>query len=300
MHWLDSAYLLLSRRLRLFHRGWGDLEPVMQAAAPLLNPHPPAPLELAWQQKGRGLALGSAPSPCPFLPGASAALQVLKLSPEKVRARLVLPPAWGEEGFMQRRFGFTALLREGVELWLLEGAFFGSRRDGGPPHLATVRDFLLMGLANVLETRALVGAARADGTPVAVAGYSMAGQLGAQAVATLPWDVPVVAMAPSDTASAVFLDGPLSKTVAFGSLGLDARARLQELFDRARLQVLPPPRSPKRVVVGTRLDGIVPPEAMERVAQHWSVKPRWVESGHLGGYVLHRKVLQRAVMDVIG
>jgi hypothetical protein len=300
MHWLDSAYLLLTRRLRLFHRGWGDIEPVMKAASPLLHPHPPAPLAFSWQAKSKRAALGTAPSPCPFLPGAAATVQVLRLSPAKVRARLVLPPAWGEEGFLQRRFGFAALLHEGVELWLLEGAFFGGRREGGPPHLATVRDFLLMGLANVLEARALVGAARADGLPVAVAGYSMAGQLGAQAVATLPWEVPVVAMAPSDTASAVFLQGPLSKTVAFASLGLDARARLQELFDRARLQVLPPPRSKRRVVVGTRRDGIVPPEAMERVAQHWSVEPRWVDSGHLGGYVLHRSALQRAVLDVLG
>ena len=300
MHWLDTAYLLFTRRVRLFHRGWGDLEPVLRAAQPLLQRHEPAPLTVTWQTRGGDVSFGTAASPCTLLPGASQQLQVLRLTPKAVRARVVVPPSWGDEGFNQRRFGFGALLEQGIELWLLEGPFFGGRRDGGRLQMGTVREFVTMGLANVLELRALVGAARADGLPVAVAGFSMAGLLGAQAVATLPWEVPVVAMSAGDTASAIFLNGPLSKTVAFEALGLDAKERLRELFDRTRLQVLPPPRSPKRVVVATKRDGLVPPEAMERLAAHWQVEPRWVDSGHLGAYVFHRKVLQRAVLDVLG
>lgn len=300
MHWLDLAYLTFTRRVRLFHRGWGEIESVLDAAQPLLKQHEPPPLSLEWRAIGGKMSFGTVKSPCTLLPEKSRQLQVLMVTPNKpVRARVVLPPSWGDEGFNQRKFGFGALLDEGLELWLLEGPFFGGRRDGGRLQMGTVREFVIMGLANVLEARALVGAARADGLPVAVAGFSMAGLLGAQAVATLPWEIPVVAMSAGDTASAIFLSGPLSKTVAFDALGLDAKERLRELFDRTRLQVLPPPRSKKRVVVATRRDGLVPPESMERLAAHWEVEPRWVDSGHLGAYVFHRKVLQRAVLDVL-
>src|SRR5581483_967125 len=109
---------------------------------------------------------------------------VLRLSPRKPRGRVVLPPSWGDEGFKKRRFGFGGLLEKGIELWMLEGAYFGTRRTGAKLALSTVEEFLTLGLANVLELRALVAAARLDGVPVALAGYSMAGQLAAQAVAT--------------------------------------------------------------------------------------------------------------------
>jgi hypothetical protein len=300
VHWLDVAYLMFTRRVRMFHHGWGDIDPVLEVARPLLHRHAPPPLTLSWKPLGPSLSLGTAPSPCVLLEGRSRELQVLRISPKTApRARVVLPPSWGDEGFNQRRFGFGALLADGVELWLLEGPFFGGRREGGRLAMSTVREFVLMGLANVLELRALVGAARADEVKTAVAGFSMAGLLGAQAVATLPWEVPVVAMSAADTASSIFLSGPLSKTVAFDALGLDAKERLRELFDRTRLQVLPPPQSTARVVVATKRDGLVPPEAMERLAAHWQVEPRWVDSGHLGAYVFHRKVLQRAVLDVL-
>ncbi len=218
-----------------------------------------------------------------------------------LRARVIVPPSWGDEGFAKRRYGFGALVERGLELWFLEGPFFGTRRLGGSKlTLSTVEQFLLMGLANVVELRAVIGAARADGVPLVVAGYSMAGQLAAQAVATLPWELPVVSMAPSDSAGPVFVDGPLSGAVHFDALGFSGRRRLAELlFARSRVQVLPPPRSPKRVVVANRHDGIVPPSSMERLAQHWGVAPRWIESGHLGAFLFHRDVLQGAIESVL-
>jgi hypothetical protein len=298
VHWLDTAWLALTERVQLFARGWGEHEAVMRAAAPLLAPHEPAAVALSWDAEHRGVA----PSPCPRLPPAVATLTVHRMVPKKTqtRARVVLPPSWGDEGFTQRRFGFGALVEHGVELWMLEGAYFGTRRNNRARlALATVEEFLTLGLANVLEVRALVAAARADGLPVAVAGYSMAGQLSAQAVASLPWEVPVVAMAPSDSASPVFIEGPLSRAVSFRALGEGGRDKLHALFHRARIQILPPPKSKRRIVVATRHDGIVPPSAMERVAAHWHVEPRWLDTGHLGAYVFHRKVLQRAVLEAL-
>lgn len=295
VHWLDRAYLAILRRGRMFSRGWGAHEDVMQAAAPLLEPHAPQPLELTWSENG----IGTAPSPCTRLTGPSSTLTVLRLSPKKPRARVVLPPSWGDEGFTRRRFGFGALVAHGIELWMLEGVYFGTRRTPGETTFSTVEQFLTLGLANVLELRALVAAARSDGLPVALAGYSMAGQLAAQAAATLPWEIPVVAMAPSDSAAPVFLEGPFAGDVDFKALGHDSRERLEQLFFRSRVQVLPPPPSKRRFVVATRRDGIVAPQAMERLASHWNVAPRWLDTGHVGAYVFHRDALQRAVLEAL-
>jgi hypothetical protein len=299
VHWLDRAYLAITRRVRLFSRGWGQHEDVMRAAAPLLEPHAPPPLALSWSPPDGDVSTGTAPSPCARLTGPSSTVTVLRLSPKKTRARVVLPPSWGDEGFSQRRFGFGALIAHGIEVWMLEGVYFGTRRTPGETTFSTVEQFLTLGLANVLELRALVAAARADGLPVALAGFSMAGQLAAQAAATLPWEIPVVAMAPSDSATPVFLDGPLSSHVDFAALGSDARQRLEQLFFRSRVQVLPPPRSARRFVVATRHDGIVAPTAMERLAEHWNVTPRWIDTGHIGAYLFHREALQRAVLEAL-
>jgi hypothetical protein len=299
VHWLDSAYLALTSRVQLFSRGWGEHEAVMESAAPLRAPHEPARLKLSWSAADGPVSIGTAVSPCPRLMAPVSTVTVLRLTPPNPRARVVLPPSWGDEGFTKRRFGFGGLLARGVELWMLEGAYFGTRRIRARLAMSTVEEFLTLGLATVLELRALVAAARADGRPVAVAGYSMAGQLAAQAVATLPWEIPIVAMAPSDSAGPVFIDGPLSKAVDFAALGDDARERLGQLFHRSRVQALPPPRSKRRTVVATRRDGIVPPTAMERLAAHWDVTPRWLDTGHLGAYLFHRDVLQRAVLEAL-
>ncbi len=295
MHWLDAAYLKFTPRVPLFSRGWGDHDAVTLATVPLLTPHEPEPLQLTWNG-----ALGTAKSPCVMLPAGVDVLSILRLPPVgQPRARVLVPPSWGDEGFSQRKFGFGALVERGFELWLIEGAFFGSRRAGKKLALSTVQEFLLLGYANVLDLRALIGAARADGTPVIVAGYSMAGLLAGQAVSTLPWEIPLVTMAPPDSAAPVFIDGPLSKAVSFEMLGDDGRKRLAEVFTRSQIQVLAPPRSRKRIVIANRRDGIVPPSSMERVAKHWGIEPRWIDSGHLGSYVFHRKVLHAAIASVL-
>jgi hypothetical protein len=155
-----------------------------------------------------------------------------------------------------------------------------------------------MGLSHVEETRALVETAAAGGLAVAVAGYSMAGQLGSIAVVTLPREVPVIAMAASDSPAVVFCDGPLSRQVRWDALGPDGRERLREAMEFSSLLHLPPPKSPRRAVVVTEADGVVSPRATERIAAHWGVEPTRLSTGHVGAYALHRRGLQRLIADL--
>lgn len=299
MHWLDALSLRWLRRRTIFEGGWGDPATFAPAAQAWRTPSPAPVLALQWGERRRERALtvqdGVAPSPVPGLPARLATLHVRRLLPVgRVRARLVVPPSWGDGGYGLRMWLVGALVARGLEPWLLEGAWFGQRE--APMH--TVEDFFRMGLAHVEETRALVQTAGADGTPVAVAGYSMAGQLGGLAVASLPQEVPVVAMAASDSPAVVFCDGPLSQQVQWARLGDGGRERLREAMEQSSLLKVPPPRSLRREVVVTTQDGIVAPEATERVAAHWGVEPTRLATGHVGAYALHRRLLQVLIAGV--
>lgn len=298
MHWLDALSLRWLRRQHIFEGGWGDVAAFAPVATSWRSPSPAAPVALTWSapRRERNLPVqdGAAPSPVPGLPPSLSTLHVRRLLPiGRVRARVVVPPSWGDGGYGLRMWLVGALVARGIEPWLLEGAWFGQR--AAPMH--TVEDFFRMGLAHVEETRALVQTAAADGTPVAVAGYSMAGQLGGLAVASLPLEVPVVVMAASDSPAVVFCDGPLSQQVRWEALGDDGRERLRAVMEESSLLKVPPPRSERREVVVTTRDGIVAPAATERVATHWGVEPTRLATGHVGAYALHRRHLQRLIAN---
>jgi hypothetical protein len=61
----------------------------------------------------------------------------------------------------------------------------------------------------------------------------------------------------------------------------------------------PPPRSERKAVVITEGDGIVAPDATERIARHWGVEPTRLRTGHLGAYVLERRRLQRVIAETL-
>ena len=297
-------------RDELFSDGWGDCDRVIETATPFLEPDEAQPLALKWAQptKSWGIErrLGVAVSPCALAPAGVERLTVLRMTPARgqVRARVVVPPSWADAGFSMRTRLFAPLVQQGIELWLLEGAFFGNRRPSGQigVGIRTVAELLSMGLCDLTELRGMVAAAREEEpkAPVVLAGFSMAGQFSAQVAATLVWDIPVVAMSPSDSPVAVFCEGPLSKSVAWEALGEGGRERLIPLLERFGIRSLAPPPSKKRILLATRHDGIVPPSAFERVAAHWRVEPRWLESGHLGAFMFNRAALRSAVLEVLG
>lgn len=304
MHWLDALYLKLTTRQPLFTRGWGDVERPLDEVPALLTRSVPRPLALEFMPTSRRVDEAFVASPAPLLDPSMAPLHVVRLRAKGPnRARLIVPPSWGDEGFWMRRHLVDSLRYRGVEVWLFEGAYFGSRRAPGQRKvgLHTVGDFLRMGLANVHETRALVATALElePRLPVLLAGYSMAGQMAAHAAASLDLDVPVTVMAPSDDASVVFCSGPLSKSVTFSALGENAVTRLGDVLRRLSVLHQPAPRSRHRAVVATRTDGIVPPSSMLALAKHWGVTPTWVDSGHLGAYALRASSLRAAMLDTL-
>ncbi len=299
MHWLDALSVRWLRRQALFAGGWGNPEALAPWAQAWRAPRPATGLALRWSPLHRERSLtvqdGVGTSPVEVLPEGLRALHVRRLLPPgRVRARLVVPPSWGDGGYGPRMWLVGPLVAQGLECWLLEGAWFGQRE--APMH--TVEDFFRMGVAHVEETRALLQTAADDGTPVALAGYSMAGQLGGLAVASLPFEVPVVVMAASDSPAVVFCDGPLSQQVQWAALGAEGPAKLRAAMDESSLLRAPPPRSPRRAVVVTTRDGIVAPAATERVAAHWGVEPVRLATGHVGAYALHRRQLQRLIAHI--
>lgn len=300
MHWLDRLSLRFLRRTSIFEHGWGELTPFEARARAALVVRDAAPLALSWSapRRERGLTIqdGTARSPLGDLPEAAATIHVRRvLTPRPPKRRVVVPPSWGDAGYGPRMWLTGALVAQGLEPWLLEGAYFGAR--AAPLH--RVEDFLRMGLTHIEETRALLATHRAEHVETSLAGYSMAGQLGSIAVATLPFEVPVIAMAAPPTAEVVFCEGPLSAQVRWSALGADARERLPQLMRRLSLLDVPAPRSQRRAIVINEGDGIVNPRATERIAAHWNVEPRRVKSGHLGAYALERRRLQQLIGEAL-
>jgi hypothetical protein len=308
MHWLDALYLRFSSKSRLFDEGWGDYEPWIVNARPLRERPEPAPLQVEWKRPknffGVNLTDGAAASPLAGLPQKSNTVHLRRLAPARgePRGRVVVMCAWGDEGWRMRQPLLFPLAFSGLELWLLEGAYFGARRlTEDVIHLPTVGDFFALGLANVTEARAALAAQKAlSNAPVGIAGYSMGGHLSSQVALTLPWPVRLAALAPSHSAAPVFVDGPLARHVVWPALGADAKDRLKQIFERVDAHALPPPLpGASTVLVATRRDGIVPPHSMEALAAKWGIAPRWINTGHVGAYVLRRGALRRAVRDVM-
>lgn len=300
MHWLDRLSLRFLSRTTIFEDGWGDVEALAPRGETAHEVRAAPTLQLSWSSPRRvsGLTVqdGTAASPVGDLPTEIAQLHVRRvLTPRPPKRRVVVPPSWGDAGYGPRMWLVGALVARGLEPWLLEGAYFGARARP----LSRVEDFLRMGLTHVEETRALLQTHHAEGAPTSLAGYSMAGQLGGIAAATMPFEVPTVIMAAPPTADVVFVDGPLSCQLRWDKLGDDGRARIPELLRRVSLLAAPPPSSSRRAVVINTHDGIVAPDATARIAAHWGVEPQRITSGHLGAYALERRALQRIIADTL-
>ena len=299
MHWLDRLSLGWLSRQPIFEDGWGDWEPIGALAERYATPSEAPPLNITWGPTRRLRALtvqdGTAPSNAECLPAALRTVHVRRLlTPKPPVARLVVPPSWNDGGYDQRMFLLGPLVAQRIEVWLLEGAYFGARASP----ITSVESFFRMGMGHVEEMRSLVTTAARE-LPTSVAGYSMAGQLGSSAVQSLPFEVPVVAMAAPPSANVVFVDGPLSKQVQWQVLGDGARERLSDVLSKFSVLRQTPPRSKRRAVAVNVLDGIVAPEETVRIAVHWDVEPVRIRSGHVGAYLFDRRRLQRLIAETV-
>ncbi|MCC6645827.1 MAG: alpha/beta hydrolase family protein [Polyangiaceae bacterium] len=310
-HWLDRAYVRLTRPGSFFEDGWGGEGDAREHAAPAFAAQVATPV-IRWGRARRVAdrveRAGTFESPLASeLPAESRVAHVTWISPARrqARAAVVLLGATGDVG-PRRRARFAApLVRDGVGALILENPYYGPRK---PPRqrgvdVRTVADLLLLGRAAVDEARALVGWASEQHGAVALSGYSMGGQLSAMAAATLSIPVAVVPVAAPASASAVFVDGLLSRATSWRALSgvADPRAALVERLDALSLPRLPVPVCPRAaILVGARRDGYVAPRSVEALHRHWpGSELRWIDEGHVSGYVRSAAPARAAVLDAL-
>lgn len=300
MHWLDRLSVGWLKRTPIFADGWGDVDALVPFAEKLKARGPGVGLQIHWSapKRERGLTVqdGTARSPAEILPASLRTLHVRRiLTPRPARRRLIVPPSWGDAGYGPRMWLAGALVARGLEVWLLEGAYFGARQAP----MTKVEDFFRMGLGHIEEIRALLQTHHDDQVATSLAGYSMAGQLGGMAVQSMPNEVPVVLMSCAPSPDTVFVEGPLRNQVQWSKLGEGAEAKLAEAMRRVSVLDLPAPTSGKRAVALNTGDGIVNPAATERIASHFGVEVKRFRTGHMGAYVFWRRELQRLIAETV-
>jgi hypothetical protein len=116
--------------------------------------------------------------------------------------------------------------------------------------------------------------------------------------------VAVVPVAPPGSPASVLARGVLREVAAWRALqgpGEDreiARAALCAVLARFSVRSLPRPRLPSAaIVVGTQLDGVVPPDEMQAIASHWRCELRWLAAGHVWAVLRYRAAMRAAIAD---
>jgi len=305
-HPLDRAVAWLSRRSRMFSRGWGDEAVLADSSLRQRYLAAPQPIVIRWsapRKHGRRVCRdGEFRSPLDQLPGAVATAHVRAWSQADNPAACVMLAASRDEGYWIREQVFGPLTARSIDLYFLENPYYGLRRDGRGPSDITVADHGLMALGMVLEARALLQHLKPMYHKLAVAGYSMGGHMAALTAAVSPLPLACAALATGASASAIYTRGLLSWSVDFDTLGGDsARRRLQELFDVADITNF---RSPVRVdaavVSGCTRDGYVLPSETERLHRHWKGSTlRWIEAGHFSALMTQRRALCACVEEAL-
>lgn len=312
VHWLDRVYGALRRPSGCFSRGWGDEALLRESDGATWARGDSPPLDVTWSGDsvlGRWrLRQGTFTSPEHRLPPEvrQGRLQWLLPARGTPRSVCVMPASWGDEGYGMRNLLLWPLVAEGFSFILVENAFYGRRRRRGVRRapLESVADLALLGLAACEEMRSLLERLRQEGhTRLAVAGYSMAGQLSLMVASGVHWPLAAVALAPSASPAHVLTRGILAREVCWdqGWPGASAEV-LGAVFaalERASVLTMPPPHPQSRVVlVGTRQDGVVSPEDILALARHIpQAEVRWLPTGHLGAYFFHQRALRAALRD---
>ena len=222
----------------------------------------------------------------------------------------LLLAATGEEGYALRRRLVSALLGEGIGALLLENPFYGQRRPQGQrlSLLRTVRDQFAMNTATVEEARALLEWLRAQGFVPGASGYSQGGMMTAFAAALSDFPVAAVPCASGLRAGPVFTENALQRRFDWAALARSfddedaARRHFAACLEPVDVGRFSPPSHPaSAIVVGSRFDGYIPGDEVEALHRHWpGSELRWLETGHLTGAVLGRRVHVRAIVDAFG
>jgi len=309
LHPFDVFSAWLSARSKLFSGGWGD--EVLLARVTDLRAYIDAAPQPAinWYSSGLRRELhvldGSFVSPLDLLPEQTAVAHVRAWKREGNDTACILLAASRDEGYKVRERIFGSLVQRGLDLYLLENAYYGLRRTDGGQSLRTVSDHILMIAATLCESRALLMYLKHSYPKLVVAGYSMGGHVAALAAARSPEPVGCAALATGASGAAVYTRGLLQWSVDFRNLPPEspgdrkARERMQQLFLSADITQHPAPlRVDAAVIAGCKRDAYVLQSETERLHSHWRGSTlRWLDTGHFSAPLTSRRALCDCVAE---
>jgi hypothetical protein len=310
-HLLDLLIALLSRRSKMFARGWGDEAILAQLSGKVSREDPPYTASVEWHSVVERTNIlrcdGTFASPLEILPTKADVVHLRAWQKEGNRSACVILAGSHDEGYRVRERVFGSLIGKGLDLYLVENPFYGLRRTAEGVSAIRVSDQAMLALAMVLEARALLEYLRAQYARLAIGGYSMGGHLAAITAAVSPFDVACAALAAGASASNIYTQGLMSWGVDFDGLGGGpemrdvARERLQVFFDAADITHYEPPlRCDAAVILGCKRDGYVLRNETERLHQHWPGSTlHWLSAGHFSALVTSRQALCDCVLEAI-
>lgn len=315
---LDRLYARYSNRRLFFKDGWGDLSLLRDLTRVVYRKGSPRPIEIDWEdveeKDGASYRRGAFASPFKDLP--------LPKESENACIEIVLPrraspetpvcvhfAATGDEGFSHRRRTFALpLLQEGIGSVILENPYYGRRRPSGQKRkmLNRFSDLMAMGGAAVEEGLSLLGWLRREGyTRLGVCGISMGGSMAAQVAVHAEEPVAMIGCVTAHSASAVFTEGILKHFLDWEALnreiegGIQAIDLMRQFLDTTDIRRFRPPLRPGAAfLVAARYDAYIPRSSAEMVHTHWPGSTmRWLESGHVGAFLFHRRDFLAAIRD---
>jgi pimeloyl-ACP methyl ester carboxylesterase len=315
---LDRLYARHSNSHLFFKDGWGDLALLQELRHAGYGKAPSRAIEIVWEdveeREGVSCRRGAFASPFTDLP--------LPKESKNAYFELLLPrnaspetpicihfAATGDEGFSRRRRIFALpLLKEGIGSLILENPYYGRRRPAGQQNkmLNRFSDLMAMGGATVAEGLSLLGWLRREGhTRLGVCGISMGGSMAAQVAVHAEKPVAMIGCVTAHSASAVFTEGILKHYLDWEALnreiegGIQAIDLMRQLLDGTDIRRFPPPKRPEMsFLVAALHDAYIPRSSAEMVHTHWPGSTmRWLDSGHVGAFLFHRRDFLAAMRD---
>jgi len=243
--------------------------------------------------------------------------------------------ATGDEGFDRRRRALALpLLQEGIGSLILENPYYGRRRPPGQHKkmLNHFSDLWAMGGAAVEEGRSLMHwLRREDYERLGVCGISMGGSMAARVAVLEEGPVAMIGCVTAHSASAVFTEGILKNYLAWEVLNRElngskpgiapnqernggktaiernrevnvagpAMMLMRELLGVTDLRRYSPPRRPEAAfLVAASRDAYIPAASAAMLHAHWPGSTmRWLDTGHVGAFLFHRRDFLRAIRD---
>jgi pimeloyl-ACP methyl ester carboxylesterase len=314
VQWLDSISAKALTRTpphrRVFRDGWGDpgvLEWYSSIVGNVPSDIPDIDLVEGSPVLSKGLTVSDLrfQSPALHLPDASQPARARLITPDREPQRIcLLMAAWNEHGYGARTKLARLLAAEGIATVILENPMYGDRRTdpGDSRPLGTVSDFAVMGRAAVVEGRALLAHFHRQGLHTGVGGFSMGGNIAAFVGATVPFPTAIAVVSASHSPSPPFLQGAISRAVAFEALGGDTpetRQRLHQfMLSASVLDYEPREHTRAAVLLAGTIDGIVPTSAVQALHRHWpGSRLEWVHAGHATLLWLNKDRMAAATVD---